>query len=304
MKQTISIVLFFILSLGLNAQTVEGTVGSDGSLIPYNVSGGLDETAVDAKIETANALNISSLTSDRTIAKTDFGGIIKHTTTGTKRINIPTESVGVFEDDGVVSILANGGGKTIINHSNGVTIDRLQLEGKGKMGTIARNGSDNWLYWGSFEPYVNDNPEVYVFLNSLSKSNNTDSTTGLTEYQSTISSVLDGGIYVTQVESLNGSNIDRLLEGIPTTYGLVYEYEFEARSIEGAAISKHIRFSTVLENINITLSDAWTKYTGTFTADGTQMTFNAYTNRLSSGAVSGSIGDKLQVKNLSIKLVE
>ncbi|QQO97151.1 pectate lyase [Cellulophaga phage Nekkels_2] len=65
MKHTLSIVLFFILSLGLNAQTVEGTVGSDGSLIPYNVSAIADVqdgTITKAKLDASLAAEIDSKT--------------------------------------------------------------------------------------------------------------------------------------------------------------------------------------------------------------------------------------------------
>ncbi|AGO48599.1 tail protein [Cellulophaga phage phi18:3] len=63
MKHTFSIVLFFILSIGLNAQTVEGTVGSDGSLIPYNVSASADVqdgTITEAKLDASLASKVNS----------------------------------------------------------------------------------------------------------------------------------------------------------------------------------------------------------------------------------------------------
>ncbi|AGO48826.1 tail fiber protein [Cellulophaga phage phi46:3] len=312
MKHTFNIVLFFILSLGLNAQTVEGTVGSDGSLIPYNVSGGLDETAVDAKIETANALNISSLTSDRTIAKTDFGGIIKHTTTGTKRINIPTEAIGVFEEDGVVSILANGGGKTIVNHSNGLTIDRLQLEGKGKMGTIARNGSDNWLYWGAFEPYVNDNPELYLTANALSNVNNTDATIGTIGSSADVASVsvtIDGVSYFAlQSTSTTLNNLARGLGNFQLTGGETYEVQFIARISIGSEGSKlvTIKGGIVGGSQEYVLTNDWETYSTEITMEGTnRLDFEFNTNRLPiSGVVGGDLGDQVQVTNFSVKLKE
>ncbi|AGO47493.1 tail fiber protein [Cellulophaga phage phi19:3] len=246
MKQTINIVLFFILSLGLNAQTVEGTVGSDGSLIPYNVSGGLDETAVDAKIETSNALNWYDITANRVLTSNEGGGLFLNESANDYTLTIPTQTTGLYESDVVYTAINSGSGSIIVRPESGLTLESKELL-ENKKGSIARKGSNKWIYFGDWTDYV------VVNLNSTNASNPTsedNSTTGFTLVGS-------GAVLTSDTDSFIGTYAIKLTSaGSVSTYA---SYVFSANA--GDTFSVSFRMKTT-DSEGSTGSTAWTNSSG------------------------------------------
>lgn len=266
-------------------------------------------------LESSNALQWVDITGNKTIVKEELGSIQELNLEATYHITIPTQVNEEFEGNGVITFenqLATG--KIIIEPETGIELPRLQLTGENAWGSIFRKAEDVWRYKG-FGLYVNDSPEIYTVLNALSKSNNTDATTGLVTSSATVTSeseVVNGEtIFVAQATSVDpptqfsrffgNSNVNAAGSGV------AYEYSFWARAIAATIGSQSVTIGGgVATSARHILTADWAYYSGEAVTAGTNIiSLDANTNRnATTGGLAGVAGDTVQVANYSLKRKE
>ncbi|AGO48434.1 tail fiber protein [Cellulophaga phage phi10:1] len=297
MKHTISIVLFFILSLGLNAQTVEGTVGSDGSLIPYNVSGGLDETAVDTKINTAIdalpplvstiKLATGNIYEPYEVLLVDgeniepYNTILKFTGYQTAAIEIPNDTDISFPIGSRVIVRQAGDYKINVTYAAGVTGDEVRTTGYGSVIALVKESANTWFALGGIESYI---PEDIVYPDA----NNTDDKNALTDWESSNVlpiSVSNGtrtlettdvpyGTYAARITTSNGTS-GNLAEPFNTEIGESYKVSFWAKNAIDAA-GRLVLWQNVVSSPDALLTGSWAYYEYVVEATGTTITPRIY----------------------------